>query len=76
MSTQQHVSSPDRLPSLAGFKVDEILNDGKESGVVALLGTFAGCATQSVVKLSRPPIPLGDPDGFGVGGDAFRARAL
>ena len=32
--------------------------------MVALLGTFAGCATQSVVKLSRPPIPLGDPDGL------------
>ena len=64
MSTQQHESLPDRLQSLAGFKVNEILNDGKESGVVALLGTFAGCATQSVVKLSRPPIPLGDPDGL------------
>ena len=25
-------------------------------------GTFAGCSTQAVVKLSRPPIPVGDPD--------------
>ena len=34
---------PDRLPSLRGFKTSRVLNDGKESGVVALLGTFPGC---------------------------------
>jgi hypothetical protein len=28
---------PDRLPGLKGFKVDKLLNDGKEGGVVALL---------------------------------------
>jgi len=55
---------PDRLPSLRGFKTSRVLNDGKESGVVALLGTFPGCDTESVVKLSRPPIPLGDLDGL------------
>ena len=55
---------PHRLESLAGFTVESVLNDGKESGVVALLGTFPGCATGAVVKLSRPSIPLGDPNGL------------
>ena len=57
-----HETLPDRLESLEGFHVESVLNDGKESGVVALLGTFPGCATPAVVKLSRPPIPLDDPD--------------
>lgn len=57
-----HETLPHRLESLEGFRVQSVLNDGKESGVVALLGTFPGCATPAVVKLSRPPIPLGDPD--------------
>ena len=57
-----HETLPHRLESLEGFRVESVLNDGKESGVVALLGTFPGCATPAVVKLSRPPIPLGDPD--------------
>lgn len=57
-----HETLPDRLESLEGFHVESVLNDGKESGVVALLGTFPGCATPAVVKLSRPPIPLDNPD--------------
>jgi m7GpppX diphosphatase len=57
-----HETLPHRLESLEGFRVESVLNDGKESGVVALLGTFPGCATPAVVKLSRPPIPVGDPD--------------
>ena len=57
-----HETLPDRLESLEGFHVESVLNAGKESGVVALLGTFPGCATPAVVKLSRPPIPLDNPD--------------
>ena len=56
---------PHRLPSLKGFKAERVLNDGKDNGgVVALLGNFEGNAHQAVVKLSRPPIPLGDLDGL------------
>ena len=59
-----HETLPHRLDTLAGFNVESVLNDGKESGVVALLGTFLGCASPAVVKLSRPPIPLGNPVGL------------
>jgi len=65
-SSTEDVSTvmPDRLGGLKSFKVDQILSDGKAGGGVGvvLLGTFAGCSTQAVVKVSRPPIPLGDPD--------------
>ena len=47
---------PDKLPGLDDFVVSEVLNDGKDGGVVALLGTFKGCASPAVVKLSRPPV--------------------
>ena len=36
---------PDKLPGLDDFVVSEVLNDGKDGGVVALLGTFKGCAS-------------------------------
>ena len=48
---------PHKLPSLHGFKVDRMLNDGKESGVVALLVRSPRRKTRS-----RPRFPTSIPD--------------
>jgi len=49
---------PHQLASLAGFAVQRILSEGREGGVVALLGSFGD--TPALVKLVRTPLPVDD----------------
>jgi len=46
---------PHLLPSLEGFTVEALLNDGSEGGLVSVLGHWPD-GKQALVKLSRAPI--------------------
>ena len=52
---------PHKLPSLRGLKVDRVLNDGKESGVVALLVRSPLGRLENALE-STPPTSTPDPE--------------
>ena len=49
---------PHALEDLSTFTVREIINDGRDAaGKLVILGQFANCSSDALVKLQRAPLP-------------------
>ena len=49
---------PHALEDLSAFAVREIINDGRDAaGKLVILGQFANCSSDALVKLQRAPLP-------------------